>query len=180
MKALRYLVWLLLSSSIHAGVYGELEFGDDREAVTQKLGKSQLVEQTVDNTYTARTGLNGIYKCKTDISGLACRLYFNWDEKGELNEITLRSDSLDADLYKTELKGAWTDAGALFSRVYNKPKQQASYPPLSSFKEHKMMVTHVWGNNNGTSTLMGTGMDENQCFLFIRFLPTQTDLIPQE
>ena len=180
MKQLCFLAWLLFSSSIHAGVYGELEFGDNRQTVTQKLGKSQLVEQTVDNTYTARTGLNGIYRCKNDISGLACRLYFNWDEQGGLNEITLRSDSLSEDLYKTELKRAWADAGALFSRIYNEPKQQAPYPPLSSFKEHKMMITHVWENTDTATILVGTGMDKNQCFLFIRFISTKTNLIPRE
>ena len=70
---------LLLISASQAGVYGELEFGDSRETVTKKLSQSPLVEQTIDNTYTARTGLNGIFKCKGKISGLVCHLYFNWD-----------------------------------------------------------------------------------------------------
>ena len=180
MKYLSILGCFILSSSLHAGVYGDLEFGDSRETVTQKLGQSQLVEQTIDKTYTARTGLNGIYKCKAKISGLACHLYFNWDEQGGLNEITLRSESLDAELYQTTLKRAWTDAGGLFSRVYNEPKQQAPYPPLSSFNEHKMMISHVWEVTAGATVLMGTGMDKNQCFLFIRYVRGQTNLSPKE
>ena len=105
---------LLLVSVSQAGVYGELEFGDSRETVTKKLRQSPLVEQTIDNTYIARTGLNGIFKCKGQIAGLTCRLYFNWDEQGGLNEITLRSEGLDVDLYKTRLQRAWSDAESLF------------------------------------------------------------------
>ena len=56
-----FLCCLLLISASQAGVYGELEFGDSRETVTKKLSQSPLVEQTIDNTYTARTGLNGIF-----------------------------------------------------------------------------------------------------------------------
>ena len=180
MKYLSLLVCFVLSSPIHAGVYGELEFGDSRDTVTQKLGQSPLVTQTIDNTYTARTGLNGIYKCKAKISGLACRLYFNWDEQGGLNEITLRSEGLDTDLYDTTLKSAWSEAGSLFSRVYQPPKQQAPYPPQSSFNEHKMMISHVWENADQTSILMGTGMDKNTCFLFIRYISVQAELSPEE
>ncbi len=180
MRHFYILAWILLYSPILAGVYGDLEFGDSRELVTKKLGQSVLIEQTIDETYNARTGLNGIYKCKSKIAGLACWLYFNWDEQGGLNEITLRSESLDSNLYETELKNAWRESSALFSRVYQKPKQQAPYPPLSSFKDHQMMISHVWENNDKTNILIGTGMVKNQCFLFIRFISTQTNLSPQD
>ncbi|MDG1358798.1 MAG: hypothetical protein P8P36_11455, partial [Akkermansiaceae bacterium] len=158
MRHLYLLGWLLLSSTIHAGVYGDLEFGDSRELVTKKLQQSPLVEQAIDETYKARTGLNGIYKCKSKIAGLACWLYFNWDAQGGLNEITLRSESLDSNLYETELKNAWIESSALFSRVYQEPRQQAPYPLLSSFKEHQMMISHVWENSDKTNILIGTGM----------------------
>ena len=171
-----FLFCLLLISASQAGVYGELEFGDSRETVTKKLGQSPLVEQIFDNTYTARTGLNGIFKCKGKISGLACHLYFNWDEQGGLNEITLRSEGLDMDLYKTRLQRAWTDAESLFSQVYQSPTQKADYPALTAFKEHKMMISHVWKNKGKETILMGTGIDKNKCFLFIRYVRSQIDL----
>ena len=175
-----FLCCLLLISASQAGVYGELEFGDSRETVTKKLSQSPLVEQTIDNTYTARTGLNGIFKCKGKISELTFHLYFNWDEQGGLNEITLRSEGLDVDLYKTRLQRAWSDAESLFTQVYEAPAQQATYPALSSFKKHKMMISHVWGNKGKETILMGTGIDKNQCFLFIRYVRAQVELQREE
>ena len=80
------------------------------------------------------------------------------------------------DLYKTRLQRAWTDAESLFSQVYQAPAQQATYPALSSFKEHKMMISHVWNNKGKETILMGTGIDKNQCFLFIRYVIPQIDL----
>ena len=176
MRRLPFLTWLLLALPINAGVYGDLQFGDSRETITRKLSESPLVEQTIDNTYIARTGLNGIYKCKARISGLVCQLYFNWDQHDRLIEITLRSETLNADRYKTDLKQAWSDAGALFAKVYHKPKQEAPYPDPSSFGQHKMMISHVWESDDGVTIYMGSGMDKNTCFLFVRFVPTKTDL----
>lgn len=175
-----FLSCLLLISASQAGVYGELEFGDSRETVTKKLSQSPLVEQTIDNTYTARTGLNGIFKCKGKISELTFHLYFNWDEQGGLDEITLRSEGLDVDLYKTRLRRAWSDAESLFSQVYQAPAQQATYPSLNSFKEHKMMISHVWENKGKETILMGTGIDKNQCFLFIRYDKAHVELQREE
>lgn len=168
----------LFVSSSHAGVYGDLEFGDSREAVTKKLGQSPLVEQIIDDVFTARTGLNGIYKCKAKISGLTCHLYFNWDEHGGLNEITLRSEGLALDTYPKELRQAWLDAERIFSEVYGGPSEKAPYPPVSAFKTHKMMISRVWNNPGNGSILMGTGVDRGQCFLFVRFASNGTQLAP--
>lgn len=168
----------LLICASQAGVYGDLEFGDSREAVSSKLKQSPLVEQTIDDVFTARTGLNGIYECKARISGLACHLYFNWDAQGGLDEITLRSEGLALETYPTELRKAWLDAERLFSEVYAVPSQKAPYPALSSFQKHKMMISHVWSNPGNGSILMGTGVDGEQCFLFVRFAKNGIELSP--
>ena len=111
MKSLNlFLCSLLLISVSQAGVYGDLEFGDSRETVTRKLRNSALVTQTIDNTFVGRTGLNGIYQCKAKLAGLTCLLFFNWDENGGLNEITLRSDGLSLDQYDGELLRASNEA----------------------------------------------------------------------
>ncbi len=165
-------------SASHAGVYGDLEFGDSRETVTKKLGQSPLVEQVIDEVFTARTGLNGIYKCKAKISGLTCHLYFNWDEDGGLNEITLRSEGLGLETYPIELRQAWLDAERIFSEVYGGANQKAAYPPVSAFQKHKMMISHVWQNPDYGTILMGTGADRDRCFLFVRFTKSSTHLAP--
>lgn len=168
----------LLISASHAGVYGDLEFGDSRETVTKKLRQSPLVEQTVDDVFTARTGLNGIYKCKARISGLTCHLYFNWDEQGGLDEITLRSEGLALGTYSKQLRQAWLDAERLFSEVYSAPVQKAPYPALDAFQNHKMMISHIWDNPGKGSILMGTGVDADRCFLFVRFASREMKLSP--
>ena len=167
-----------LISAAHADVYGDLAYGDSRESVTSKLMQSPLVEQIIDDVFMARTGLNGIYKCKAKISGLACHLYFNWDEQGGLNEITLRSEGLALQTYPKELKQAWLDAERLFSEVYADPVQKAPYPALDAFQNHKMMISHVWDNPGKGSILMGTGVDADRCFLFIRFAKNAIELSP--
>ena len=181
MKVLILFLGFLLSWTIgHAGVYGELEFGDDRETVTHKLQQSPLVEQTIDNTFIARTGLNGIFKCKAKISGLTCHLYFNWDQQGGLNEITLRSEKLKAEQYQTTLRKAWLDAESLFSKVYQSPTQKASYPLEAAFEEHQMMISHVWKNPGDKTILMGTGREKRSYFLFIRFVSQDIELGSKE
>lgn len=167
---------LLLSTFASAGVYGDLEFGDDRETVTRKLRNSALVAQTIDNTFIGRTGLNGIFKCKAKLAGLTCHLFFNWDENGGLNEITLRSDGLSLDQYDGELARASNEAESLFSKAYAAPIQKTPFPPKEAFQQHKLLVTHVWRQVENTSILMGPGIDKGKCFLFIRFTNERIDL----
>lgn len=160
---------LILIPLTQAGVYGELEYGDTRETVTAKLRKSPLVTLTVNETFLGRTGLNGIFKCKAKLAGLSCHLFFNWDQRGGLEEITLRTDSLEMDQYGESLRRAWNDTEHLFSQVYGPPSQKAPYPSVQSFKQHTMLVSHVWQQGENQSILMGTGIDKNKCFLFVRF-----------
>ena len=130
MKSLNlFLCSLLLISVSQAGVYGDLEFGDSRETVTRKLRNSALVTQTIDNTFVGRTGLNGIYQCKAKLAGLTCLLFFNWDENGGLNEITLRSDGLSLDQYDGELLRASNEAASRRSKAYAEPIQHTTLPP---------------------------------------------------
>ena len=170
------LLLLAISSPTQAGVYGDLEFGDTRDTVTRKLSNSPLVSQTVDQTFIGRTGLNGIYQCKAKLAGLTCHLYFNWDQRGGLNEITLRSEELDIREYEQRLRQAWDEAGSLFSGVYQKPTQQAPYPAKGSFQHGNLMITHVWQREGDESILMGTGIDKDKCFLFIRFANQRIEL----
>ena len=152
-----------------AGVYGELEYGDNRETVTQKLRKSPLVSLGVDEAFLGRTGLNGIFKCKSRLAGLDYHLYFNWNANGGLNEITLRSNELDMARYRDELRQAWQEAELLFERVYGAATQKAPYPDLTALVENSMLITHVWQQQPNECILLGTGRHKGKCFMFIRF-----------
>jgi hypothetical protein len=43
-----------------------------------------------------------------------------------------------------------------------------------------MMISHVWGNKGKETILMGTGIDKNKCFLFIRYVRAQVELQRKE
>lgn len=155
---------------LQAGVYGDLEFGDDRATVTRKLQQSKLVKQTVETTHLARTGLNGVFACTHQLAGLDYALYFDWDDNGQLCEITLRSDKIELKQYSSTLVKAWTEAAKLFSQVYGKPVQNGDFPKQADTAKHGILMSHIWHRNNDQSILMGPGIKDKQCFLAIRFL----------
>lgn len=153
-----------------AGVYGDLEFGDKRETVTRKLQKSSLVVQSVDSSHIARTGLNGVFKCKAPLAGLTFHLYFYWDADGGLEEITLRSEEINKVQYSSSLYKAWSSAAKLFTQVYGTPVQNAGFPDKLDVIQHDMMMSHLWHKGKDQSILVGTGIKKDKCFLAIRFL----------
>lgn len=161
---------LLSSNSTHAGIYGPLEFGDNRSTVTRKLQQCDLVTQTVPSTFLARTGLNGIFKCKNQLAGLIFSLYFGWNDAGGLNEITLRSDEIDHSQYHTGLQQAWHKANTLFTNTYQAPAQNAKYPSKTDFKGRDILISHIWHKGTTQSILMGPGISKDKCFLTIRFV----------
>lgn len=173
MKFLTATILLLSSLLTHAGVYGDLKFGDSRETVTRKLKTSPLVEQTIDSTFMGRMGLNGVFKCKAKLAGLTYHLHFDWTPQGGLSEITLRSEEIDASLYHTTLRNAWQQASTLLTRAYNDPAQDGQYPAKSDFKKHSIMASHIWHRGKKQSILMGPGLikgKKEKCFLIIRYL----------
>lgn len=176
MKFIAIPFFLLSVVTSFAGVYGDLEFGDSRETVTRKMTASQLVDQTVDSTFFGRTGLNGVFKCKAKLAGLTYHLYFGWDENGGLNEITLRSNGLNMAEYGSRLRKAWGEAETLFTKVYQSPAQKTAYPLKAAFKEHNILISHVWHRGQKQSILMGPGQDKGKCFLSIRFVNKRIEL----
>lgn len=168
----RTLIILILcySTSVKAGVYAGLNFGDSRDEVTRKLQASELIEQTVDSTFFGRTGLNGVFKCKNKLAGLKYSLYFAWSENGGLTEITLRSEELPANAYGTSIKQAWKQANQLFTQVYGAPKQDAKYPAPKDFLNHPILITHLWHRGERQSILIGPGIEKGRSFLTIRFI----------
>jgi len=168
---------LILLSSLPslAGVYGNLNFGDNRATVAKKLKKSKLVDQTMTSTLMGRTGLNGVFKCKAKIAGLTYRLYFNWDDQGSLKEITLRSETVEAEKYSSTIFNAWTEAQVIFTKAYKSPVQQTNFPKQSTLNDGGMLMSHIWHQTPNQSILMGTGQDSEKYFLAIRFINQRID-----
>ncbi len=170
MKSLIASILILTALPIFAGVYGDLEFGDDRDTVTRKLQKSNLVTQTINSSLMARTGLNGIFQSKSKLAGLTYHLYFDWNEAGELREITLRSDQIEKSRYSTTLYKSWLAASQLFTQVYSTPAQNAGFPDKMDVVQHNILMSHIWHQGRKKSILMGPGIEKEKCFLAIRFV----------
>jgi len=169
-KSLLAALLIITSQPSLASVYGDLEFGDDRDTVTQKLQKSKLVSQTINTSLMSRTGLNGIFKSKAKLAGMTYHLYFDWNEDGGLREITLRSDQIPKANYSTTLYKAWLAASQLFTQVYNLPAQNAGFPEKMDVIKHNILMSHIWHKGDKQSILMGPGIEKENCFLAIRFL----------
>ena len=160
----------LITSYVHAGVYGPLEFGDNRDTVIRKLNSSNLVTKKVADTFLGRTGLNGIYECTNKLAGMTYFLYFGWDDRGGLTEITLRSEEISGSQYNTKMKDAWNKANDLFTNVYEHPVQAGDYPEKSKFKSYPILMTHMWHKGSKQTIMIGPGLQDNKTFLNIRFV----------
>ncbi len=170
MKLIGFILLFLCNLPSFAGVYGTLEFGDSRDIVTEKLKKSDLVDQTMASTFMGRTGLNGAFKCKAKLAGLTYRLYFDWDSEGRLREITLRSETVEKQEYNSKLRTAWEEAEKIFTLTYGNPVQKAKFPNQTQLSNGSMLMSHIWHQAPNQSILMGTGQDQGKYFLAIRFI----------
>ncbi len=90
---LKNLIILLIASTLsHAGVYQDLEFGDSKQAVVQKLKTSaQMTPNVPTDMIDLNTDINGIFEVKTPLKGSSFSLHYGWDENNMLENITARS-----------------------------------------------------------------------------------------
>lgn len=166
------LIYLLLSlASCFAGVYGELEFGDDRKTVIRKLHASELVTSTYKSgdSIFGRVGLNGIFATNQKLANLSYSLYFDWKDD-KLSAITLHSDQVAQKEYYASIQKAWTDALALLVSVHGTPEKKNSFPSQFKHSEDGMIFSHLWNIDQSTAVALGTGRAKDQYFLAIRFL----------
>ena len=168
---LKPIILVALLSSIapsFAGVYDELEFGDDRKTVTSKLHDSQIVTGASSDSIFGNVGLNGIFKCNQKLADLSYSLYFGWEKDG-LSQITLRSDHLAQNEYYTDIQTAWKEAVKLLDTVYDSPKLQNNYPSQFKHNQDGIIFSHTWEVDESTVVMLGTGKVEDHYFLAIRF-----------
>ena len=160
---------ILTVVSLHAGVYEDLEYGDTKQQVTDKLKNCERVEGTIEETMFGRTGLNGTFKIKKDLYGQQFSLYFNWNDDAKLKEITLRSDAISPDEYETTLTDSFARAVELITEIYGEPAMSNVIPPSSKIKEGSIISSHLWHVGDG-SLLMGVGKEQEVFHLSIRFI----------
>jgi hypothetical protein len=152
-----------------AAVFDTLTFSDNRESALAKLKASKIVEMTTDETFIGRSGLNGVFRTRQKIGDLSGFLYFDWTEAGKLKEITLQTEGLEADAYKSSLEPSWKEFVDLLNTLYGKPVQKGPIPSKESLADGSFSPSHLWKLEAGGSALLGTAREGNRYLLVVRF-----------
>ena len=142
-----------------ATAFDTLVFGDSREAALAKLKASKFVQMTTDETFVGRSGLNGIFRTRHKIGTLTATLYFDWTESDTLKEITLQTDLLPANAYKSELEPSWKEFAELLDTLHGKPVQKGPFPAMESLPNGSFSPSHLWKLDGYGSALLGTARD---------------------
>ena len=152
-----------------SAIFDTLAFGDSRETALAKLKASKFVALTTDETFIGRSGLNGIFRTRQKIGALSAMLYFDWTEDGKLKELTLQTDPLPADAYKSELEPSWKAFAELLETLHGKPVQKGTFPEMATLADGSFSPSHLWKLESGGSTLLGTARDGAKYQVVVRF-----------
>jgi hypothetical protein len=138
------------------GVFDELEFGDTRQQVYEKLKVSKLVEPVGKETIFGNTAMDGGFRTKQAIGELHASLFFTWGDDGNLVEISLQTDPLGGISYDDSLKMCWENLIEILSTFHGEPVQSAPYPPRNQIQESQILCSHVWRLEKGGTAMLGT------------------------
>ena len=160
--------------------FDTLEFGDTRGEVLEKLNASPKVDGSVAEVMLARVGLNGIYRTKQTIGGLHCHLYFDWDSRNRLKEVTLRTNGRPIDSYSGLLKSNWSQMIELLTMLHGDPINRADYPSANDLQDGLILNSHLWRTEDGHSVILGTGQEGNQYSVSVRITIDRIEPVPIE
>lgn len=154
---------------ITSAVFDTLTFKDTRDSALAKLKVSKIVKMTTHETFLGRSGLNGVFSTRQTIGGLAASLYFDWTPAGTLKELTLQTETVEIQEYRSRLEPGWKAFIEQLSTLYGVPKQKSPMPPANSLADGSFMPSHMWLLEAGGSALLGTARDGDKFQLVVRF-----------
>jgi len=154
--------------------YDTLAFGDDQATVMKKLKESKVFHTTLNETYFARTGLNGNYRTAKghEFFGMPASLYFDWDDQGLINA-SFYGNPIPAAQAETALLPAWQGMIVNISKQFDQPKVASTKPDYASLAEGQITFTHAWSATNGATLLLGVGKQEGEYVIIARFSSEQ-------
>jgi hypothetical protein len=152
-----------------AGVFDQLNFGDNREQVLTKLKASKFVEMTTDETFIGRTGLNGIFRTRRQVGGQHAMLYFDWSGDNQLREITLQTDAFPASEGDKQLVPCWKEFIGLLTVLHGKPVVAEKQIHFSSIRDGSLKPTHLWKLEKTGSVLLGAAREGDKYQIVVRF-----------
>ncbi len=159
-----------------SAVFDQLNFGDDRELVLQKLKASKFVEMTTDETFIGRTGLNGVFRTRKKVGGQDVSLYFDWTGDNKLKEITLQTSTLPASDLEAKLAPCWKNFIMFLTTLHGKPVHGDDELHTSSIHEGSFSATHLWKLETTGSALLGMSKEGGKYQVVVRY--TQTEVKP--
>lgn len=152
-----------------AGVFDRLAFGDTRDQVLAKLKESKFVEMGTDETFIGRVGLNGIFRLREKVGGLEATLYFDWDGKGGLTEITLQTEWVDSKRFADTIEPCWRDFIPLLTKIHGKPLHGQNRLDLATMPEGALSSTHLWKLEPTGSAMLGAVKEGGKSQVAVRF-----------
>lgn len=145
-----------------------INYGDDLQAVTNKLKSSKLVTSKISKNLLSRTDINGSFTTANKLAGMKFKLFFDWAESGNLEQVTYRSSALPSSDYNHKLKSSWKRAITVLTSIYGKASNLGDFPPKSKLAPGAIEFSHEWKINNGYIYL-GVGQETKSFTLNIRF-----------
>jgi hypothetical protein len=152
-----------------AGLLDTLRYGDTRAEVLAKLKTSELLDLTVNETYLARVGLNGVFRTRKEIGGLICSLSFGWTDDGKLTEITLDTVAQGGQPDPKRLRGCWEALAKQLAAQHGDPIQDAAYPNPATLQPGTFVASHLWRTKDGGTILLGSSNHDTGSSTTIRF-----------
>lgn len=151
--------------------YDTLSFGDDRATVIKKLKASPRFNSELDETFFARTGLNGTFRTTqgNEFFGMESALYYGWNENKGLKFLSLYGHETAGAKVEASLIPAFQTMTANISKYFGKAKSSSPKPKYAGLTDGEITFTHVWPIKTGGSLLLGVGKQEDKHVIVARF-----------
>ncbi len=146
-----------------------ITFGESRTQVLAKLKTNKEFKATIAETLMGRTGLNGVYSTHEKIGGLDASLYFDWDESGNLKEITIQTSPYPTSDLNKRILPCWTTFIALLTNQFGEPIKAQKELDLTSIQDGSLSSTHVWEVKGSGVAMLGAARDGNRYLIAVRF-----------
>ena len=151
--------------------YDTLSWGDDRPTVINKLKKSKRFHTELDETYFARTGLNGTFRTTkgNEFFGMPAALYYGWDDNHGLKFLSLYGHETAPAKVQGQLIPIWKRMVKDMSSYFGPCKSSSPLPQYAGLADSEITFTHVWPMKAGGSMLLGVGKQDGKYVVVARF-----------
>ena len=157
------------SKELVKAIQSSLVFGENITQVTKRLKANALFETTLDETFYARTGLNGIFRTKQKIANQNSQLYFGWNDRGGLKDFTLHTDSMSLSKSEEQLLSCWQAYIDIITEIHGEPLNESPKLVLKSIPEDGIIFTHLWESPKTGTILIGASHDRQGYQIALRF-----------